>query len=321
MIHPKDLTIIIPHFGANEDMERAFNECYASLRETAPEVRIIVAKNGPACTHLRDIRLVSQGQNKAVNAAVAITDTPWILISNDDMIYPPHWFEKIQDMDLETSCVSARLVEPRTGAPTFIQYFCGGAGGDFDKQKFYDFVATREKEEQLEALRTGFNLPLLIKRELWNTIEGYDIQYDPWGSNGDSDLEYKIKLAGVQPYQNPNWLVYHFSQTSGTFEPKNQEYWQKNWDYFKEKWGFYRTDEGIWTANFIIPDKQRIYRPEWEHTYMRKEVNRMDDQTQEQSQEQSTENPVEGTEGQTEGQEQSETDSGESSSEENNAQA
>ena len=262
-MNPKDVTIIIPHLGETKEQEYSFDECYASLRESAPEIRIVVAKNGGACHHARDVRVVSQGQCKAVNAGVAITNTKWIMITNDDMIYPSGWFEDLTMGMEDKVCVSPQLVEPRPGAPTFIPYFCGGAGGDFDKQKWLKFVNNYKGE----GMRTGFNLPFLIRRELWNLIEGYDIEYDIFGSNSDSDLEYKIRLAGIQPYQNTNCIVYHFGQTSGTFLPENQSYWQKNWDYFIKKWGFPRTDNRIWEADFPMPDKERIFRPWWENFY------------------------------------------------------
>ena len=260
MIDPKSVTVIIPHLGETKEQEYSFDECYASLRESAPEIKIVVAKNGGACPHPRDVRVVSQGQCRAVNAAVSITNTPWIMVTNDDMIYSPGWFDKLTEFEL-SKCMSPKLVEPRDGAPTFVKYSCGGAGGDFDKQKFFDFTKDWKAVSQ-----KGFNTPFLIKRELWDLIGGYDINYDPWGSNSDSDLLYKIKLVGVQPMQIQNCLVYHFSQTSGTFESQNREYWQKNWDYFVKKWGFPRTDEGIWEASFEIP-KENIYHPWWEGHY------------------------------------------------------
>ena len=287
MIDPKDVTIIVPHLGQSREvsdlkqMEFAMDQCLISLHETVPQARIIVAKNGgQACGHAYGVELNirSQGQNKAVNAAVAMTNTPWIFVTNDDMIYAPRWFEKlVAPMTEKTMCISPMLVEPRAGAPTFIVEFCGGAGGDFDKKKWLEF-ANKHNAMNMDfnkitpggLCRTGFNLPFLISRELWNTIDGYDNEYDPWGSNGDSDLEYKIKLAGVQPYQNTNSIVYHFSNTSGTFAPENHSYWQKNWDYFIQKWGFPRTDDGIWEASFTIPTKEegRIFTPEWEGKYV-----------------------------------------------------
>jgi len=186
------------------------------------------------------------------------------------MIYPPYWWDMlVMDGDWldKYSCVSPKLVEPRPGAPTFLVEPFGGAGGDFDKQKFLSFVKNYQTPNKRFLLKRGFNLPFLIKKELWDLVGGYDINYDPWGSNGDSDLEYKIKLAGVQPQQNEACLVYHFSQTSGTFNPENDSYRFANYAYFKEKWGFDRTDDGIWEATFEIPDEGRIFRPWWEGYY------------------------------------------------------
>lgn len=278
MIEQKDVTIIIPHLGGSPETEYALNECLKSLEETVPNIKKTIVYNGSFKKFLDmgnmlegnydEIILKSQGQCKAVNAAVATTNTPWIFVTNDDMVYPLGWFEKLTAHIFHSEgCISPQLVEPRKGAPTFLEYFCGGAGGDFDKQKFLDFVKEKEKEEA--SLRSGFNLPFLIKRELWDLVGGYDINYDPWGSNSDSDLEYKIRLAGVQPLQDTGCKVYHFSQTSGTFHPDNSGAWQTNWDYFIKKWGFPRTDEGIWEANFKMPtiEQGRIFKPEWEGKY------------------------------------------------------
>ena len=269
MIDASQVSIIIPHLGSNKEQEFALEQCLGSLDESC-DIEIIVVKNGEECKHnnMSSIRIYKQGQCAAVNAAVATTNTKWIMISNDDMVYAPGWFEKLQFPESSSDgmlCISPKLVEPRDGAPTFEKQMFGGAGGDFDKQKWLDF--NKSYKGMPGFFRFGFNLPFLIKRGLWDTVGGYDINYDPWGSNGDSDLEYKIKLAGVQPYQNTNCIVYHFSQTSGTFHPDQQEYWNENWGYFAEKWGFLRTDEGIWEANFQIPTEGRKFRPEWEGKY------------------------------------------------------
>ncbi len=307
MIKQEDVTIIVPHLGGSKESEYALNQCLLSLKETVPTINIVLAINGKFLCQGHDglddlsnvIMITRQGQCGAVNAAVAMTNTPWIFVTNDDMVYAPGWFEKLiepikrrflvdgDEIDVdslmakqggliqvnevqavkelpEILCISPMLVEPRSGAPTFRVQFFGGAGGDFNKQGWIDFAADWAVPEDL---RTGFNLPFLINRDLWDLVGGYDINFDPWSSNSDSDLLYKIKLAGVQPYQNTNCVVYHFSQTSGTFEPRNQDAWQKNWDYFIEKWGFPRTDEGIWEASFSIPNEGRLFRPEWEGKY------------------------------------------------------
>lgn len=266
----------------------AIKECLGSLYESGfPKENIIVCINGGGIPGpdiaplLEDIRVVvlldDQGQCKAVNAAVAMTNTPWVMISNDDMVYPPDWFERlVTPMTENMLCVSPQLVEPRDGAPTFIKHFCGGVGGDWDKDCFLKFVEDKFSFYDVADImplglcRTGFNFPVLIKRELWDLVGGYDINYDPWGSNSDSDLQYKIMLAGVQPYQNTNCPVYHFSNTSDTFHPENSKFWHENFAYFEKKWGFKRTDQRIWESDFVIPDEGRTFRPLFEGFYSRK---------------------------------------------------
>jgi hypothetical protein len=295
MIQQSDVTIIIPHLGETKQQLDSLGECLLSLHDSYPEIKVIVVKNGTIPYGNEDdlnpeykvqsnqflMCIEEQGQCKAVNAAAATVSTPWIMVSNDDMMYAPGWFDRLTseidkdgflrvktgDIPTKTLCISPILIEPQDGAPTFEKYFCGGAGGDFDKTKWLGFAKNRELVDQ--PLRTGFNLPFLIKKELWDLVGGYDVNYDPWSSNSDSDLEYKIKLAGIQPIQNKNCAVYHFSQTSGTFEPKNRPSWEKNWQYFIDKWGFPRTDDGIWQASFSIPtpDEGRIFRPWWEGFY------------------------------------------------------
>lgn len=264
-----NLTVVIPSLAQTKEQRYSLEQCVTSLHETVPDIPKIVAFNGgwmKKDERYKSMFLEEQGQCRAVNAAVASTNTEWIMVTNDDMIYPPGWFEYVSSWDKtffnpDRLSISPILVEPTDGAPTFVKHFCGGAGGDFDKQKFLDFVANMDKNQK--ATRSGFNLPFIMKREFWDLIGGYDINYDPWSSNSDSDLEYKIKLAGGQSIQMTNWYIYHFSQTSGTFHPDHRDAWQRNWDYFIEKWGFPRTDDGIWTADFEIPYDQLKYRPKW----------------------------------------------------------
>lgn len=273
LMQKNDVTIIIPHYDT-EAANYSLEQCLQSIRDSGfPMENVILACNGTfGGWGFHDVQVLwieEQGQCKAVNAAAAIAKTPWIMVTNNDMIYPKDWFERIFDLfinhaesviaDDDYFTLSPILIEPRPGAPTFETYFCGGAGGDWDENKFSEFCANYVGS----GIRSGFNLPFLIKRDVWNVVGGYDVNYDPWGSNSDSDFQYKLKLAGVRMFQNTNCPVYHFSQTSGTFEPQNQGYWSKNWDYFIKKWGFPRTDTGIWEATFEIPYEKLAYHPIW----------------------------------------------------------
>jgi len=216
---------------------------------------------------LEDVRVITllddQGQCRAVNAAVAMTNTPWVFITNDDHIYKPDWFEKLtDDLPEEVMCVSPQLIEPRDGAPSFIKYFCGGVGGDWNKEKWLKY------EHKSQGIRRGFNFPILVKRELWDLVNGYDIRYDPWGASSDTDLQCKFELAGAKTYQNTNCPVYHYSNTSDTFHPRNSSFWHENYNYFREKWGYERPgDPDVWFSKDLIDYDKLKFKPFWKGFY------------------------------------------------------
>lgn len=257
------VAIIIPHLGSDEQQEFAYDQCTESLRETAPSVPLITVKNGIPCKHEGVVSLFAQGQCMAVNAGAAITSAEWLVVTNDDMIYAPGWLEKMLETarryNLKFLCPN--LVEPRPGAPPFLVQPFGGAGGDFNKAAWLEFASHHVDH----ALEQGFNLPFLIHHDTWNRLGGYDVNYDPWGSNGDSDLQAKVILAGLETFRDRNIIVYHFSQTSGTFHPSNHGYWEKNYAYFTQKWGFDRQPESskVWYSSEIINYGSLKYKPEW----------------------------------------------------------
>ena len=112
------------------------------------------------------------------------------------------------------------------------------------------FIFISGSSERLAILNT---IVSLIKNIFYGIVNGY---------------EKKLKLVGVEMYQNTNCPVYHFSQTSGTFHPDNRSYWEKNFKYFIDKWGFERIGSPqIWEANFEIPDEGRKFRPGYEGKY------------------------------------------------------
>ena len=265
-IKPEDVTIIIPHLGGTDEQEYAYDKCLFSLDEDTFKIITVLNgydKNVSNCIHGSDIEIMEQGQCKAVNVAAATVNTPWLFITNDDMIYSKGWFERLTENLTDEVCVSPVLVEPQDGAPPFIKHFAGGAGGDFDMKNWEGFAQDYYEKEY--GIEEGLNFPLLIKKDLWDMVGGYDVNYDPWGSNSDSDLQAKIHLAGAKTYRNRNCIVYHFSTTSGTFHPDNRKYWQKNWDYFTKKWGFERQADKnkVWYSLEIIDYEKLIYRPWW----------------------------------------------------------
>jgi hypothetical protein len=260
------VTAIIPSL-ASEETRPYLRLCVESLRATT-DWDIIVVTNGAKSPEPLNIDGITmrlhtsdQGQCNAVNigAQQANPTTEYFFIANDDMYFAPDWNKNLK---FDYPCFSPNLVEPENNngsAPPFLKYGNGFTLEQFDKDFVNGFV--ERKTDNVDDDEPGFNFPVFIKKDLWNLLGGYDVAYDPWGSNSDTDLQTRINLAGVTPMRLRDVLVYHFSNKSGTFDGTHQDFYANNIDYFKDKFGFDRDElnSDVWYNKDMIPeDKERI---------------------------------------------------------------
>lgn len=236
-------------------------KCVSSLKKNSKENHeiLVVTNNGkPKEVPIKGIKVIHntpQGQCQAVNLGVKEAKHDYVMIIDEDMVFPIGWEELIEKAQ-EYPFVSGTLME-RGGS--FVNNPCGGLM-DFNEQKFETDAKILAKKEW----ENGFGFPLICKKKVWEMVEGYDEQFDPWGSNVDSDLEYKLMLAGIMPKRWKGTLVYHFAQVSGTFAEENMHLVQANISKFERKWGFARArSPEIWSCDFTIPKGLLKYKPKW----------------------------------------------------------
>ena len=280
------ITAIIPSLV---DVDKKYLKlCVESLRESGFDGDITVVANGSRDMNpLHDTPIEgitkflvtkTQGQCGAVNtgANAAEGDCEYLFIINADMYFAPGWDKNLR---FDYPVFSPNLIEPvdNTGsAPPFLKRDWGNNLEDFKKERAdigvrsaLDTMRARTSgnNEIQPTEETGFNLPFFIRRDVWNTIGGYDAKYDPWGSNSDTDLQTRINLAGITPMRLRDVLVYHFSNKSGTFDGSHQEDWQKNWDYFDQKFGFNRDNlsSDVWYNKDMLPENldDCKFQPDW----------------------------------------------------------
>lgn len=231
--------------------------CAESLKPTGWE--IIVITNGNEKSHYPHNE--EQGQCKAVNRGAKIAKNDWLLISNSDMYYPPGWDKNLR---FDFPVFSPNLVEPANNhgsAPPFLKADGGFTLEEFDKELVDTYIKAQVNNPENHYAQSGFNLPFFIKKDLWEFLGGYDENYDPWGSNSDTDLQTRINLAGITPMRLRDVLVYHFSNKTPTFAPENDAFRMNNFEYFYDKFGFDRDELGsdVWyNLNMIPEDKERI---------------------------------------------------------------
>jgi len=265
----KGLTIIIPTL-ADKEAEPYLRLCLEAIKEVSPEHRIIVAVNGSGAEETQTnfdgantmvIKIPEKGQCRAVNRAVELVDTEYMLVINDDMVVSPDWDKPLLENIEKYKCVSPNLVEPGGGAPPFLTpNDFGKTAEKFDARAWLEFTKTHKDNIGIED---GYNLPFMTLTEVFKGIGGYDEKYDPSGSNSDPDMMCSMMLAGIAPKRIRTSLVYHFSLGRGSMERDAGAFWH-NWRYFPQKWGFERdATERIWYGagenGTRIPTKERPY--------------------------------------------------------------
>lgn len=263
------ITVVIPSL-ASKETKPYLKLCVESLRITT-DWDIIVVTNGGHKPYLGDIKGITnhihtrdQGQCNAVNigAQLAVPDTDFIFISNDDMYYAPGWNRNLMFGDMK--CFSPNLIEPTNNhgsADPFLKLNAGFTLEEFDKEKVDKFITDFDPLENQPLHEHGLNFPLFVDKRFWQFLGGYDVAYDPWSSNSDTDLQTRVNLAGLTPMRMRDVLVYHFSNKSGTFDGSHQDFYQNNIEYFRSKFGFDRDElkSDVWYNKDMIPkDKEKI---------------------------------------------------------------
>lgn len=236
-------------------------KCIHSIKKNQKEnheIIVVTNKGNPVSVPLEGVKVIHnqpQGQCQAVNLGVAHAENEYVMVIDEDFIFPTNW-EELTEKAKEYPFVSGTLME-RGGS--FVVNPCGDIMS-FDEQKFEQDALILRKDEW----ENGFGFPLICTKEFWQSVEGYDEQYDPWGSNCDSDLEYKVMLSGSLPKRWKGTLFYHFAQVSGTFMPEMGGFVQGNISKFERKWGFARArSPEIWSCDFKIPKEHLLYKPSW----------------------------------------------------------
>jgi GT2 family glycosyltransferase len=185
------------------------------------------------------------GVSLALNSAVKLAQSDYILYLNDDMYVCPDWdlylWEEIATQPDNKFFISATAIEPRdVGKKTAIAP--------------YDFGHHPESFKENELLQQYAGLPMgdwsgsswppnVVHRSMWDQVNGYSLEFFP-GFYSDPDFSMKLWRAGVRRFKGMGKSrVYHFLQIS-TDKLKSTSGRQGRKQFLK-KWGitarvFYR---------------------------------------------------------------------------------
>ncbi len=231
------LSVIIVNYNVRYFLEQCLLSVQAALRGIDGEI-IVVDNISPddSCAMVKEkfpkVILIENKENvgfsKANNQGVAIAKGKYVLILNPDTVVAEDTFAKIlsfAEKKKNLGILGVKLVdgtgnflpESKRGLPTPKVAFNKMFGiSNPTKGKYY---ATHLKEDETGTIDILVGAFMLIEREKYNEIGGFDEEYFMFGE--DIDISYKMLKKGYKNYYYPNTQILHYK---GESTAKNAKY-------------------------------------------------------------------------------------------------
>jgi GT2 family glycosyltransferase len=209
----KDVSIILPNYAIDEEVEGYVEKCLDKLIEHTDmnRVQFIVIDNGsprenPRLKELADIYIrkdFPMGYARAVNCGFTLADGEWIVVLNNDLFLQAGWLDKmIEDYQSTPGGVLAPFDYPMSPGPIVM-----------DKH-WYSLILMSKK----------------VRNEVGYFDETMNYRFH------DQDYSCRVKSAGYEVMRTPNVVVAHIN--SATYNKMPQRVTEpQEMRKMVEKWG------------------------------------------------------------------------------------
>jgi len=188
------------------------------------------------------------GLCSGANAAASLSDTDYIIYSNDDMYFLPKWdfylAEEVKKIKNNMYYFSGTPIGPLGSGlqnkPTNklsleekknFDFDCGKTAETFDEAKVLKYY---QNVKYFDHQGSHWS-PHLIHKSIWNKIGGFSKEFDP-GYASDTDITMKLWKIGIRTFKGINkFRVYHFG--SITTRKKRELVRNQGHRLFLKKWG------------------------------------------------------------------------------------
>ncbi|AOW20268.1 glycosyltransferase family 2 protein [Urechidicola croceus] len=224
------LSVIIVNYNVSPFLELCLQSVEEAISELDSEI-IVVDNNSSddSCemvnTKFPNVHLIPNDKNlgfsKANNQGVAKARGQYVLILNPDTVVQKDTFTKILNFAksrqnfgaLGVKLIDGKgrfLSESKRGIPTPLVSFYKLIG--FTSRRTGKYYANHLKENETGVVDILVGAFMLMKRKVYNEVNGFDESYFMYGE--DIDLSYKILNKGYQNYYFSDTQVIHFKGES-----------------------------------------------------------------------------------------------------------
>ena len=181
---------------------------------------------------------VNRGINVATNWGVYNATNEFVLIVNDDNVFPKNWDTVLVGYQKRGEVITPNMIEPNPSM--FRQLVIKNLGQDiesFNLDEFWDYESTIPSKN---FNKEGSTFPLMMSKFDYISVGGLDIMY-PSNHVSDWDLFLKCEYVGFKMIRIYDIHFYHFvSKATRKTKEMDQEATRKEIEahkFFKLKWG------------------------------------------------------------------------------------
>ena len=182
----------------------------------------------------------NQGLSIATNWGVYNASHPWVLVVNDDNVFPKDWDMKLLKDAKKGVVLSPNQIEPN---PSMFRQFhikdLGKSPESFDLLTFWEYESKLHKKS---VEPTGCTLPFLMAKQDFLAVGGWDEMF-PSPHVVDWDFFLKCEYVGFTMNRTYDAQFYHFSgaATRKTSEQSAESTRKEQLahEFFTVKWGRY----------------------------------------------------------------------------------
>lgn len=206
-------SVIIPTYKEPEYLDLCLQSCFEG-QVNNNEIIVVVdgyyELNKPVLDKYPKVNILDLGSNQglsvATNWGVYNASHEWVLIVNDDNVFPKNWDERLEIFKQKGVVISPNQIEPNPSMfPQFIIKDLGKSPEEFDLKAYWEFEDTQYKQAELN----GSTLPFMMNKYDYLAVGGWDVMY-PSPHVVDWDFFLKCEYVGYsmkRVYIN----FYHFA--------------------------------------------------------------------------------------------------------------
>lgn len=234
-------SIVIVSFNALDKTRK----CLEALRNSANPLlatELLVVDNGSSdgsaewLAEQPDLTLLRNAENRgapaARNQALALARGAWIVVMDNDAIVSPGWLERLlfhAQVDARSGCIGP--LSDRAAHNQQIEY---DGPSDLDSLAAFARAHAERNHRRARAQNILTSLLLLMRREVVDTIGGFDERFSPWGFE-DDDFTLRAALAGFRNRIALDVFVRH-EHYGGAKAQLHNQLLARNWRSFASKW-------------------------------------------------------------------------------------